>query len=216
MTLTCGRACSRSAKRTSSFCARSIAAFTAVLCCAMATAVLTACSDKDDNPTIPSEDVNKGIEINLGSIVIKPYLRLGASLADVEAYMQENYADWTYTKEDQPENPTFITRYGKDNKNILFSFYNIPGGSLRLSQYGFEDSEIPFPAIKAELERNGFIYQGKLNFDIPDAADVYQLFLSADRSIEVQFARWEEENRWGIAFQHLDEDDLNYLEPVNQ
>ena len=33
MTLTCGRACSRSAKRTSSFCARSIAAFAAVLCC---------------------------------------------------------------------------------------------------------------------------------------------------------------------------------------
>ena len=188
----------------------------AVLCCAMATAVLTACSDKDDNPTIPAEDVNKGIEINLGSIVIKPYLRLGASLADVEAYMLENYADWTYTKEDQQENPTFITRYRKDNKNILFAFYNIPGGSLRLSQYGFEDSEIPFPVIKAELERNGFIYQGKLNFDIPYAADVYQMFLSADKSIEVQFVRWEESNRWGIGFQNLDEDDLNYLEPVNQ
>ena len=37
MTLTCGRACSRSTKRTSSFGARLIAAFAAVLCCAMST-----------------------------------------------------------------------------------------------------------------------------------------------------------------------------------
>ncbi len=39
MTLTCGRACSRSTKRTSSFCARLIAAFAAVLCCTMTTTV---------------------------------------------------------------------------------------------------------------------------------------------------------------------------------
>ena len=182
----------------------------------MTMAVLTACSDKDDNPVIPSEDVNKGIVINLGSIVIKPYMQLGASLADVEAYMKKNYADWTYTKDDQREGPTFSTRYRKDNKVVLFSFYNTLVGSLRLTEYGFENSEIPFPTIKAELERNGFIYQGKLNFEFPGAADVFQMFLSADQSIEVQYARWEEDNRWGIGFQNLDEDDLNYLEPVNK
>ena len=187
-------------------------ALTAILCCAMTAAVLTACSDKDDNPIIPSEDVNKGIVINIGSIVIKPYLQFGTSLADVEAYMQKNYANRTYTKEDQGEGPTFTERYIIDNKIILFSFYNTPVGSLRLSQYGFENSEIPFSTIKAELERNGFIYQGKLNFEIPGAADVYQMFLSADKSIEVQFARWEESNRWCIGFQLFDEDDMNYLE----
>ena len=35
-------------------------------------------------------------------------------------------------------------------------------------------------------------------------------------SDEVQFARWENDNRWAIGFQPLDEDDLNYLEPVNK
>lgn len=189
---------------------------TIVLCCWVTSAVLTACSDKDDNPVSPLEDVNKGIVINLESIVIKPYLQLGASLADVEAYMQENYADWTYTKDDQREGPTFSTRYRKDNKVILFSFYNTPVSSLRLSQYGFENSELPFPAIKAELERNGFIYQGKLNFEFPGAADVYQMFLSADSSIEVQFARWQEGNRWAIGFLPFDESDMDYLEPVNK
>ena len=49
MTLTCGRACSRSTKRTSSFGARLIAAFAAVLCCAMTTTVFTACGSDDDN-----------------------------------------------------------------------------------------------------------------------------------------------------------------------
>ena len=199
MTLKCGRA-----------------AFAAVLCCAMTMAVMTACSDKDDDPVIPSEDVNKGIAINLGSIVIKPYMQYGTSLADVEAYMQKNYGDWTYTKDDQQEGQIFYTKYRKDNEVISYAFYNTPAGSLRLSTYGFENTDISFSEIKAELERNGFIYQGKLNFEFPTAADVYQLFLSADRSIEVQFARWENDNRWAIGFQPLDEDDLNYLEPVNK
>ena len=54
MTLTYGRACSRSTKRTSSFCARLIAALAAVLCCAMTTTVFTACGDDDDDKT-PAE-----------------------------------------------------------------------------------------------------------------------------------------------------------------
>ena len=49
MTLTNGRACSRSTKRTSSFGARLIAAFAAVLCCAMTTTVFTACGNDDDD-----------------------------------------------------------------------------------------------------------------------------------------------------------------------
>lgn len=192
------------------------AAFAAVLCCAMTMAVLTACSDNDDDPVILSENVNKGVVINLGSIVIKPYMLFGALLPDVEAYMQKNYADWAYTNEGQQEGQIFYTRYRNGNKVISYAFNNTPAGSLRLATYGFENTDISFPEIEAELERNGFIYQGKLNFEFPTAADEYQLFLTADRSIEVQFARWENDNRWAIGFQPLDEDDLNYLEPVNK
>lgn len=189
--------------------------FAAMLCCAMTTAVMTACSDKDDNPDNSSEDVSKGIVINLGSIVIKPYLKMGASLADVEAYMQKNYADWTYTKEEKRQESIFARRYAKDNKEIVYVFYDTAAGSLRMTTYGFYNQEIPFSTIKAELERNGLIYQGKLNFVFPGAADVYQMFLSADKSIEVQYGRYEEKDNWAIAFQPFDEDDMNYLEPAN-
>ena len=77
----------------------------AVLCCAMTTVVFTACSSNEDNPTFPSIDVNNGVVINLGSIVIKPYLQFGASLADVEAYMKANYPDWT------DNNPDALNEY---------------------------------------------------------------------------------------------------------
>ena len=49
MTLTYGRACSRSTKQTSSFGARLIATFAAVLCCAVISTVFTACSSENES-----------------------------------------------------------------------------------------------------------------------------------------------------------------------
>ena len=55
--LTSCRACSRSTKRASSLCARSIAAFAAILICGAS--VFTSCSSNDDNPVNPVEpDLN--------------------------------------------------------------------------------------------------------------------------------------------------------------
>ena len=48
MTLTYGRACSRSTKRTSSFCARLIAAYAAVLCCAVTATLSVGCGENKD------------------------------------------------------------------------------------------------------------------------------------------------------------------------
>ena len=188
--------------------------FAAFILMASTAALTTACSN-EDNPTIPLEDVNKGIVINLDSIVIKPYLQMGASLANVEAYMQKNYADWTYRGNYQKGESLLIVGYIKGNQNITYAFGTTPAYSLYMSSYGFDNSEMPFPVIKAELERNGFIYKGKLNFEIPDASNIYHMFVSADGSIEAQFVLWGEGNRWSIGFQPLDENDLNYLEPVN-
>ena len=185
----------------------------AVLCCVMTMAVFSACLSESDNPAASSRSVNKGIVINLDSIVIKPYMQFGTSLADVEKYMNKNYADWTYIKEEQGEGVRFSTAYNKGNEIIVFTYNNIPAGSLCAVTYGFYYSEVSFPAIKAELERNGFMYQGKLNFENPEGADEYQMFLNADKSIEVQFARWN--NSWAIGFQVFDEDDMNYLVPAN-
>ena len=191
----------------------------AVLCCAMTMAVFSAClSDNNDNPTVPSGGVNKGIVINLDSIVIKPYLQFGASLADVEKYMKENYPDWTDMNPDalneyqQQGGATWKKTYTKDNRTIKYLFGNDTGGSLLLVSYGF-NSPISLPAVKTELERNGFTYEGILKFDDYDA-DVCNLFLSADKTIEAQLSYWAKDGgSWSLSFQNLDENDLQFLVP---
>ena len=192
----------------------------AVLCCAMTTVVFTACSSNEDNPTFPSIDVNNEVVINLGSIVIKPYLQFGASLADVEAYMKANYPDWTDNNPDalneyqQQGGATWKKTYTKDNGTIKYLFGNASGGSLLLVSYGF-NSPISLPAVKTELERNGFTYEGILKFDDYDA-DVCNLFLSADKTIEAQLSYWAKDGgSWSLSFQNLDEYDLQFLVPAN-
>ncbi len=169
--------------------------------------------DEYDLQFLVPEDVTKGFVVGLDSIVIKPYLQFGASLADVEKYMKENYADWTYTKDEQQEGALFTTYYKKDDEVIVFTYDNTPAGSLRLATYGFYNTEVSFPTVKAELERNGFIYQGKLNFESLGLTDEYQIFLTTDKSIEVQFCR--RSDSWALGFQTFDKDDLNYLVPAN-
>lgn len=45
------------------------------------------------------------IVINLDSIVIKPYVKFGAPLADVKAYMAQNFADYP---EEHPDSLEYI------------------------------------------------------------------------------------------------------------
>ena len=79
MTLTSGRASSRSTKRTSSFGARLIAALTAIFCCTMTMAVMIACTSDNDNNLAPG--VDKKI--------------VGNWFSDVSG---KTYAKWNYGK----------------------------------------------------------------------------------------------------------------------
>ena len=192
--------------------------FATVLCCAMTTAVLTACSNNEDNPSIPSADVNKGIVVNIGSMTIKPYMLFGSSLADVESYMKAYYADWTdsdphaLSEYQQQETTTWKKIYVKGNQTITYLFLNSSGGKLALCSYG-EKSPLSLADATAELERNGFEKQGVLKFEDYDA-DVCYLFLSADKSIEVQLSSWEKDGgRWSVSFQEYDEYDMQFLFP---
>ena len=191
----------------------------AVICCALTMALHTACTSSNDNPVIPSGDVNRGIVINIGSIVIKPYMQFGASLIDVEKYMKEYYADWTDNNPDalnqyqQQGGSTWKKTYTKENNTIKYLFGNSGGGNLLLVSYGF-NSPISLTDAKAELERNGFKYKGVLKFEDYDA-DVCNLFLSADNTIEVQLSYWQKDGgTWSISFQNFDEYDLNFLQPA--
>lgn len=192
-----------------------------VFCCALTTVVFTACTVNDDNPVNPSGDVNKGIVINLGSVVIKPYMQFGASLADVEKYMNDNYAGWTDNNPDalqqyeQQGGTTWKKLYSKDGQTIEFLFLgNSTGGKFALVSYGF-DSIALLPNVKSELERNKFTYKGVLKFEDYNA-DLCQLFLSDDEAIEVQVSSWEKDGgSWTISFQELDKYDLQFLTPAN-
>ena len=184
----------------------------AVLCCAMTTVVFTACSN-EDNPTFPSIDVNNGVVINLGDIVIKPYLQFGASLADVEKYMFQNYADYKAKDTEALQSITinnvihYITEYFNGKRSIGLSFANADGTNLEVISYNYFLSTSLEP-IMAELERNGFVYKGELDL----APDICHMYLSSDGTIEVMLSSWEKDGGyWSISFQPFDENDLNYL-----
>ena len=110
--------------------------FAAILCFVMTMAVFSACLSESDNPAASSRSVNKGIVINLDSIVIKPYMQFGTSLADVEKYMNKNYADWTYIKEEQGEGVRFSTAYNKGNEIQLSLIHKTV--ALQFGLYGWE------------------------------------------------------------------------------
>ena len=216
MTLTCGRACSRSTKRTSSFGARLIAAFAAVLCCAMTTTVFTACGNKDNAATTETQTDSTALVINLDSIVIKPNMAFGSSLADVEKYLKETYED--YVEWEASDLKTFeyeggrsyCKEYTKDNCKLGFYFANADGTSLSLVSYDYF-FPMPLEPVMAELERNGFVNKGEIKFDDFNA-DLTYLYLSADGSIEVQVSTWEKDGgSWAISFQPFDKNDLNHL-----
>lgn len=112
MTLISGRACSRSAKRTSSFCTRSIAAFAAVLCCAMTMVVLTACtSDNDDNPV--TGDDNKIV---------------GNWCSEVSG---KTYAKWNYGETWQ------TTEFKADGTGCTCIFYTYEGEAIGYEKIDF-------------------------------------------------------------------------------
>ena len=61
----------------------------AVIVCSTMTSLLIACGNKSNNPA-ESQANDSTLVINLDSIVIKPYMAFGSSLADVEKFMNEN------------------------------------------------------------------------------------------------------------------------------
>ena len=186
-----------------------------VLCCTLTLAMLTACNK--NNPDTPSTDFNKGIVIRLGAETVKPYLLFGASQAEIEAHVKEYYPDWTFvSKTEQAGGALFSLQYGKDSNAIIFIFKNVQPATFCASEYGFVNYDMPFADVKAELERNGFSYQGRLDFEFPGAADIYQMFLSKDQILEVQYAYWEKDNKWGLGFQAFDPSDLDYLDPEDK
>ena len=188
----------------------------AVVCCTMISTMFTACGSKGNTAMQEASVDSTELVINLDSIVIKPYLEFGSSLADVEKYMTENFADYTAENTDSLSTITGngFTYYGKhftkDKNKIWFFFANEDGSNLIISSYDFF-----FPTqlepIMAELESKGFVNKGEVKFDDYNA-DICYLLLSANEKLEVQVSSWEKDGgSWAISFQNTDENDLKQL-----
>ena len=178
------------------------------------------CCFNTDNPTKSSmDDINKGIVIDLGSIVIKPYLEFGASSADVEKYVNEYYPGWTIVN---PEGPIYVKMddidywakyYAKDDKaSVVFYFLDPAATNLAISSYEYSTS-IPIEDVKKEYERNHFTYMGILEYPDNYYGATY-MYLSADKTIEAQLTSYAKEGTgWLLSFQPTSETDLNNLKP---
>lgn len=181
--------------------------------------LIAACTSYNDNPVNPTADVNKGIVIDLGSIVIKPYLEFGASSADVEKYVNEYYPGWTIVN---PQGPIYEKMdgvdywskyYAKDDTSyIIFYFQDEAATNLAISCYKYSTS-IPIENVKKEYERNKFSYMGILEYPDDNYGSTY-MYLSADKSIEAQVTGYANEGTgWLLSFQPTSETDLNNLKP---
>ena len=171
---------------------------------------ITSCTKEKDN---------MAIVINLDSIVIKPYLKFGTPLADVEKYMAENYADYS---DETPGSLEYVEVdggglwskcYKTEKRWIWFLFVDAEGKDLTMVEYDFY-FPIQYEAVMAELERNGFTNKGEIEFE-NDNSDLSYLFLSPDESIEAIPYYWEKDGGiWAISFQPTNDFDLEHL--VNQ
>lgn len=189
--------------------------FTVIVCSAM-TCLLTACVSKSDTPAQSQED-GSALVIDLDSIVIEPYMEFGVSLADVEKYMNENYADWEVKNPDslecfeQEETGYLWSRSYVNGKNEMsFYFKDADATNLVLVSYDYF-FPMPLEPIMAELEKLGFENKGEVKFDDFNA-DITYLYLSSDEKYEVQLSSWEKDGgSWAITFQLTDKNDLNHL-----
>lgn len=195
---------------------KTIMTLAAVLCCWMTTTVFTACGNTDNasKEDVPADST--AFVINLDSVVIKPCLAFGSSLADVEKYLKETYADYAEWNAsdvepfDQESGRSYAKEYTKGNSKVSFYFANADCTNLMLVAYDYYFS-MPIEPVMAELERKGFVNMGEIRFDDFNA-DLTYMFLSADKSIEVQVSSWEKDGgSWAISFQPLDPNDLNHL-----
>ena len=183
--------------------------------CFVASVVLTGCGPKvNDELTIMDTAT---IVIDLDSIVLRPFLPWDAMVEDLERHMQTNCSDW---KVENPDSLVFDEGTGKwkqifykDNLQNLYYFEDAKGNFLKHVSFIYYGS-MPFEPVVSEIERNGLIFQGEMDFPGNDSK-ICNLYLSPSGALEVQAACWKE-GTWVITFQPTDVEDFKYLIKKNQ
>jgi len=152
------------------------------------------------------------IIIDLDSIVLMPFLPWDAMVEDLELHMQTNCSDWGIVNPDSLEYDAGTGRWKrtfyKGNLRNTYYFEDAKGNFLKYVTFIYYGS-MPFEPIKEEVERNGFILKGEMDYPGNDSKICY-LYLSPSGALEVQLAGWED-GSWVLSFQPLDEEDLKLL-----
>lgn len=140
----------------------------------MTTTMLTACGSKSNNQSQEQGETSE-LVINLDSIVIKPYLAFGNSLADVEKFMSENYADWEVKNPDSlecfpnGEEQSWGRSYGKGTHGMEFDFNDASlTGVYKVSVYATKAGYVNSNAATKEIQLSssgGAAASGDMNGD---------------------------------------------------
>lgn len=188
---------------------------TIIMCSAALCGLVTALSvsgcrakPNDGNSMIDTTTV----VIDLDSIVLRPFLPWGAMVADLDNHMKINCSEWTMENAD-----TLVYDEGtkKWKRTFLWGrlwnsyyFADAKGDFLKHVTYIYFGS-MPLEPVVAEVERNGFILQGEMDFPGNDSEHCY-LYLSQSGLLEVQLAGWKD-GVWCLTFQPTDPEDMKLL-----
>ena len=182
----------------------------AFLSCIMTVFITTGCKQKPNDDVVLMDTAT--VVIDLDSIVLRPFLPWDAMLADLKIHLEENYAEWTAVNYDSLVYDEGTKRWKmtlvKDNIQNLYYFADKEGSYLKYVSFLYNGS-MPLEPLKKEVERNGFIFQGQMDFPGNDSKEC-DLYLSPSGALEVQIAGWEN-GSWILTFQPIDESDFQYL-----
>lgn len=185
--------------------------FLTVLVCSMAVSfVFSGCGNKAKDDLTVMDTAT--IIIDLDSIVLRPFLPWDAMVEDLERHMQTNCSDWDI---ENPDSLVYDEGTGRWKRTFFkgklkntYYFEDTKGNFLKYVAFLYYGSMPLEPVIK-EIERNGFILQGEIEFPGYDSEICY-LYLSPSGALELQVAGWKD-GVWVITFQPTDPNDFQYL-----
>jgi len=181
------------------------------LVCSMAiSSVFSGCKSKpNDDLTIMDTAT---IIIDLDSVVLRPFLPWDAMVEDLERHMEMNCSDWGIENPDSLDYDAGTGRWKrtffKGNLRNTYYFEDAKGNYLKYVTFIYYGN-MPFEPIKEEVERNGFLLQGEMDYPGNDSKVCY-MYLSHSGVLEAQLAGWED-GSWVLSFQPTDEEDFKYL-----
>lgn len=182
----------------------------AVLCVLLTAMFVSGCRNRPSDGDSMIDTVT--VVIDLDSIVLRPFLPWNAMLADLESHIEANCSEWQAEDADSLTYDEGTGRwkrvFSSGNMTNTYYFADAKGDSLKHVTYIYYGS-MPLEPVVAEVERNGFIKEGDLDFPGLGTKNCY-LYLSPSGTLEVQVAGWEN-GVWCITFQPTDPGDFQYL-----